>query len=89
MDVLYSESKLGGSIINWTTTANLPYDTPTEVSQGSIGGNEVDHGTADSPPPSPSLHPASTRAHLFSPPLHQFVSEHRSAFVPVGSQDSR
>ncbi|XP_050714372.1 protein unc-79 homolog isoform X4 [Eriocheir sinensis] len=60
-----------------------------EVSQGSIGGNEVDHGTADSPPPSPSLHPASTRGHLFSAPLHQLISEHRSAFVPVGSQDSR
>lgn len=60
-----------------------------ELSQGSIGGNEGDHGGGESPPPSPGLHPAPTRFHPTSGAPHQFYSNHRSAFVPVGGIDSR
>ena len=62
----------------------------TELSQGSIGGNEGDHGGGgESPPPSPGLHPAPTRFHPASGAPHQFYSNHRSAFVPVAGMDSR
>lgn len=61
----------------------------TEVSQGSIGGNEGDH-PVESPPLSPGAHPGG-RITLITGGLHadpraQYFAETKSAFVPIGQE---